>query len=269
VKLGGFVIHGDSAGTLGACLDSLRAVCDDVVAVDSGSTDGSARIARERGVRHEVFAWQGYGAARAKAASLLRHVDFLLFLDSDELLSPEGLARIQAWKASAEQRAPLYRLPIRDWAHLPGHSFVFRTEHHVRLLHRDRASWTSAMVVHESISRKDAQRLQAPIEHRFATSLEARAEKEDRYALLWAVRAFVEGRRAKRPAFQRPAHTLRNALLKGAAARGGWDGVRLAWTVARYHQRKYEYLRALQRGEHAHLVSALREGRIEELFRAH
>ncbi|MCY1043204.1 hypothetical protein OV208_17945 [Corallococcus sp. bb12-1] len=50
-----------------------------------------------------------------------------------------------------------------------------------------------------------AGRLQAPIEHRFATSLSLRSAKENRYALLWAVMALAEGRRSKPALLQRPA----------------------------------------------------------------
>ncbi|MFK9339948.1 glycosyltransferase, partial [Escherichia coli] len=87
MKLGGFVIHGNNVETLGACLDSLRSVSDEVVAVDSCSTDGSARLDEERGVRRIELPWQGYGAARAAAAEALRGCDYLFFLDADERLA--------------------------------------------------------------------------------------------------------------------------------------------------------------------------------------
>ena len=68
MRLGGFVIHGNNADTLARCLDAIAAVADEVVAVDSCSSDGSAELARSRGIRQVVHRWEGYGAARQVAA---------------------------------------------------------------------------------------------------------------------------------------------------------------------------------------------------------
>jgi (heptosyl)LPS beta-1,4-glucosyltransferase len=111
-----------------------------------------------------------------------------------------------------------------------------------------------------------AVRVHAPIEHRFATSLAGRAEKEERYALLWAVRAFAEGKRLKPAALQRPAHLVRDCLLHGALWRGGLDALRLAWAVSAYHAAKYRHLHALRRGQHPELVRAFSEGRYGDVF---
>jgi (heptosyl)LPS beta-1,4-glucosyltransferase len=265
VRLGGFVIHGDAASTLGPCLEALAATCDEVVAVDSGSRDGSAELARARGARRLERPWRGYGAARADAAAALRGCDYLFFLDSDEYLEPPAAEAIRRWKG-AGPRSPHVRLVRRDWAELPGHRFLFRQERHVRLVRADAPLWEPCMVVHEALPRAAAADLDACIEHRFVSAPEVRQEKEDRYALLWALRARLEGRRAK-PVFpQRLAHALRNALLKGAALRGGLDGLALAWRVSRYHAEKYRRLAEVERGEWGEELTALREGRLEELF---
>jgi (heptosyl)LPS beta-1,4-glucosyltransferase len=266
VRLAGYVIHGNSAATLARCLDSLLAVCDDVVAVDSASTDGSAALVRARGVRAVVHPWEGYGAARVAAVEALPPCDWVFFLDSDEYLLDDAIAAVRAWKAGSPA-APHYTLVRRDWADLPGRRFLFRTERHVRLVRRDCATWRADMVVHEALPPRPTLALAAHIEHRFVTTLEQRRDKEDRYALLWALRATNEGWRRKPVWPQRATHTFRNAIAKGAALRGGVDGLRLAWNVSRYHARKHAYLAAVQRGEHAEALAALREGRIGDLFR--
>jgi (heptosyl)LPS beta-1,4-glucosyltransferase len=266
MRLGGFVIHGDAAATLPGCLESLAAVCDDVVAVDSGSRDGSADLSRAAGARVLYRAWRGYGAARAAAAEALAACDYLFFLDSDEYLLGDARARLSAWKASSPAK-PYYRVVRRDWAELPEGRFLFRTERHVRLVRRDHARWEPRMVVHEALPRgPEAEDVGAFVEHRFVDALEVRRAKEERYALLWALRAHAEGWRRKAPAFQRVAHTVRNGVLKGAALRGGRRGLALAWSVSRYHARKHAHLAAVERGAHADMLAALRDGRLEELF---
>lgn len=263
--IGGFVIHGNSAATLGRCLDSLLAVCDEVVAVDSESTDGSADIVRQRGVRRIVVPWQGYGAARCAAVRELAETDYVFFLDSDEWLEPKTHAAFDAWR-KAGPTLPQYTVTRHDWAELAGHRFLFRGETRVRLVRRDHAVWTPAMIVHEALPRRERQPLGVSIEHDFATTIEGVRDKQREYAFLWAVRAFGEGKRSRSPAGRRLVHLLRNALLKGAVFRGGLTALRLAWAVAAYHVDKYRYLAAVERGEHADAVGAWRSGRFGELF---
>ncbi len=265
MRLGGYVIHGNNRDTLEACLKGLLALCDDVVALDSQSTDGSVELARSMGARSVSRPWQGYGAARAAAMEALGPCDYVFFLDSDEHLEPAAVQTLRTWRESAPQ-APVYLLPRRDWAELEGHRFRYRTEWRARLVRRDVAVWRPEMIVHEALPRMRALRVNAPIEHRFAHSLAGRAEKEERYALLWAVRAFAEGRRLKPAALQRPAHLVRDCILHGALWRGGLDALRLAWAVSAYHAAKYRYLRALRQGRFPELVQAFADGRHGEVF---
>jgi (heptosyl)LPS beta-1,4-glucosyltransferase len=266
VRLAGYVIHGNSAATLAPCLDSLEAVCDEVVAVDSCSSDGSAELVRSRGLRSVIQPWEGYGAARATAVRALGPCGYVFFLDSDEYLLPEAQAAIRAWKDTSP-RVPHVTLVRRDWAELPTRRFVFRQERHVRLVRLDAATWSPSMVVHEALPPRETEALDAFIEHRFVTSVGQRHDKEDRYALLWALRATAEGWRRKPVWPQRIVHTLRNGVAKGALFRGGRDGLALAWNVSRYHARKHAYLAEVERGEHAEALRALREGRLRDLYR--
>lgn len=268
MRLGGFVIHGNNADTLSACLSSLRAVCDEVVALDSGSTDGSGQLAREAGVRTADHVWEGYGNARARAAAMLEGCDYLLYLDADERFAEGSIEALQRWRAAGERR-PYFRFLLHDWAELPSHRFRFRSIRVYRLYRRDTAAWTREMIVHESVPKRlgPGPTLEGvEVLHRFATTVERRAEKEERYALLWAVQAHARGVRPKPAGLQTVAHLARNALIKGALFRGGADAWALSETVARYHARKYAVLRDLQRGAHPDLVALYRDGQLRELF---
>jgi glycosyltransferase involved in cell wall biosynthesis len=266
IRLGGFVIHGDNQGTLARCLDSLCAVADTCVAVDTGSKDGSAQLVRERDILRLPRRWEGYGAARAAAVEALQGCDYLFFLDSDEWLEPEAVAALQAWKSSAP-RAAHYSLVRRDWAHLGGHPFLYRTERHVRLVRRDAAQWDRRMIVHEALPPAETVRLPVMLEHQFADSVDSMRSKVERYALLWAIR-FREDRRPNKPALlQHVAHLLRETLLKGSLFRGGLRAVELADAVAYHHARKYTLLQEVRRGAHADMVEAFEQGRLEDLFR--
>jgi (heptosyl)LPS beta-1,4-glucosyltransferase len=266
MRLGAFVIHGNNGTTLGRCLDSLSAVAEACVAVDTGSTDGSAELARARGIRRIELRWEGYGAARARGAGALRDCDYVFFLDSDEWLEPPAIEALRSWKAAAPS-APHYALVRRDWATLEGRRFLFRRERHVRLVRRDSALWGREMIVHEALPPAETVRLPIALEHQFADDVASMRAKMERYALLWAIRFRREPRRVKPAALQHLAHFFREAVVKGAAFRGGVPALRLARAVAWNHARKYQLLRDVRAGAWPELVRAYDEGRLEELFR--
>ena len=265
VRLGGFVVHRNNRDTLERCIRSLQAVCHEVVAVDSGATDGSRELAQALGARSVTHRWEGYGGARALAARTLGPCDYIFFLDSDEWLETEAVERIRAWKASGSTVQAL-KLPVHDWAELEGGRFLYRRHWRVRLFRRDAAGWTRQMIVHEGVPGLATRRLHAPIEHRFATERSLRSAKEDRYALLWALRAWGERRKTKPVGLQRLVHVLKDTLIQGALFRGGMEGVRMAWAVSRYHAAEYAYLKALRAGAYPELRAALTEGRYADLF---
>jgi (heptosyl)LPS beta-1,4-glucosyltransferase len=213
-----------------------------------------------------VHRWEGYGAARATAAEALSDCEYLFFLDSDEWFEKDAIAALQAWKR-APASAPCYTVVRRDWAKLDGRRFLYRTEHHVRLVRQDLAAWQRNMIIHEALPISETVRLPVTLEHHFADSVEAMRGKVERYALLWAIRNRREARRVKPPVLQHVVHFLREALLKGAAFRGGRAALQLADAVALHHARKYALLREVRNGAYPELVQAFEEDRLGDLFR--
>lgn len=267
MRLGGFVIHGNSRPTLGRCLESLKAVCDHVVAIDSESEDGSFALAHESGVEARRLRWQGFGAARAAAAELLTpSCDYLLYLDSDEWLEPPAVAAIQALRSRGlEGRG--YTVRRRNWAaKQSGGQYLFRTDTRWRIIHRDFAVWRPSMVVHEALPSGPRAASGAYVEHGFALDPAYRLEKDLRYALLWAVQAHAEGRRAKPPSIQRAAAWIRDGLLNGAVFRGGAEALSLTTRVSRYHALKHAYLRQVRAGGFPRLVEAYAQARYDALW---
>ncbi|TQF17351.1 glycosyltransferase family 2 protein [Myxococcus llanfairpwllgwyngyllgogerychwyrndrobwllllantysiliogogogochensis] len=265
MRLGGYVLHRDNKDTLEPCLRGLLALCDDVVALDSGATDGSGELARSLGARSVPHSWKGYGAARVAAVNALAPCDYVFYLDSDESLEPGAVDTLRAWKGSSPD-ADVYRLPRRDWAEVEGRRFLFRTQWRARLVRREKAVWHARHIVHEALPKMRGGRVLAPIDHRFATSVARRCAKEERYALMWALRAHFEQRRLKPVVIQRLAAWVRDCVLTGAVFRGGADASRLAWGVAGYHSTKYAYLRQLREGRFAELARIYSEERYDELF---
>jgi glycosyltransferase involved in cell wall biosynthesis len=192
--LSAVVITKDEEARLPAALESVG-FCDEVVVVDSGSTDRTLEIAKAAGARVLVNApWPGFVAQRNVAVEAARH-DWVLALDADERVTPTLREEIRALRARGFDRAG-YRIPraafylgrwIRatDWYPDP----------QIRLFDRTRGRWEGALV-HESVSvRGPVGRLRSDLEHYPYEDISHHLRKIDRYTELWAVQAFAEGRR--------------------------------------------------------------------------
>lgn len=86
-KISATIIVYNEEKRIGACLDSLRDVADEIIVVDSGSTDRTVDICKEAGCRVSTRKFDGFGAQRQYATSLATH-QYILSIDADEQLSP-------------------------------------------------------------------------------------------------------------------------------------------------------------------------------------
>jgi glycosyltransferase involved in cell wall biosynthesis len=92
------IIAFNEARNIGRCLESLQGVADEIVVLDSYSTDDTAHICAAYGVRFVQHPFDTYAAQKNRANALARY-DLVLSLDADEALSPELRASLLAVKA--------------------------------------------------------------------------------------------------------------------------------------------------------------------------
>ena len=79
----------NEAQDLAACLDTVKGWVDEIVILDSGSTDETAQIAEQYDAKFYVNAdWQGFGKQRQLAQQYVTS-DYVLWLDADERVTPE------------------------------------------------------------------------------------------------------------------------------------------------------------------------------------
>jgi len=103
----------DEAHDLAGCLDSVKGLVDEMVVVDTGSTDGTVGIAEGYGAKVPRHAWTG-DFAQARNVSLSHCTgDWILVLDADEMLDPREHRAIR--QAIQAQDAFGYRLSIRNY----------------------------------------------------------------------------------------------------------------------------------------------------------
>jgi glycosyltransferase involved in cell wall biosynthesis len=176
--------------------DALASVsfCDEIVLVDSGSSDRTCELARAAGARVIVNApWPGFVAQRDLAVRAARH-DWVLALDADERVSPALLAEVQALRARGCEAAG-YRIPrVAFYLGRSIRGTDWYPDWQVRLFDRRRAAWQGDLV-HESVAvRGPVGRLHGELEHFPYADISDHLRKIDSYTTLWARQAYAAGR---------------------------------------------------------------------------
>ena len=219
-------------------IESLRCV-DEIVVVDSGSTDRTCDVAARLGARVVSEGWRGYAAQKNFAASLA-HYDWILSLDADEALTEELEAEILLLKKEGP-RFPGYSMPrlaqyLGRWILHSG----WYPDRKVRLYDRHRGEWVG-QYVHESV-RIDGTpgELGGNLQHFTCDSLSAHLRTLDRYTSLAATELRARGQQAgwSRLIFDPPWTFFRTYVLR----QGFLDGIHgfvIAWMAALYTFLKY------------------------------
>ncbi len=179
-----FIIAQNEADRIGRTIEAARGLSDDVIVVDSGSTDGTQAVAESRGARVIFNAWPGYGQQKRFAEEQCRH-DWLLNLDADEVIPPDLAAEITALFASGLPPKDAYKLRIAEI--FPGegapHRFAYALAP-VRLYRKSKGRYSSSPVHDRVDLAPDARvgRLRGTIHHFSVRSLGEQMEKLNAYS---------------------------------------------------------------------------------------
>ena len=231
-----------------ACVQSLRACCDEVLVVDSGSTDQTRELAAAAGARVVVNApFPGHLEQKQLAADLARN-DWVFSVDADERVTPELAARVRALQAEGLV-APAYEMPRRN--HYLGRVLrggIFVPDRKVRLFHRGRARW-GGRNPHDKVIVDPAAgapiRLREPLEHFSYRDLRDHLRTIDKFTSIAARSLREEGRRFRwRDLLLRPPAVFAKSLILKLGVRDGWRGVLIAAMAFYYDWLKYWRLRA-------------------------
>lgn len=150
--------------SLARCLESITPLVDEIVIVDTGSTDATKEIAAKFTDRVYDFTWiEDFSAARNFAFSKATK-EYLLWLDADDVILPEDAAQIQQLKETLEPDIDMVYLKYNTGFDPQGNvTFSYYRERLVR----SAANFRFAGVVHEAISpRGKTQYCDAAVTHR-------------------------------------------------------------------------------------------------------
>lgn len=234
----------DEADRVERALASVAGWADEIIVLDSGSTDATPEICRRYATRFEVTDWPGFGPQKQRALARATG-DWVLSLDADEVVSEPLRREIDLVLSQRRPHFAGYRLPWRTLAFGRELHFGHWARAPLRLVERSRAAFTSARV-HEKLvlsgPRRRTGRLEGPLYHHVFRDRRHARDKLAGYARLQAAARHAAGRRAGRwSAWLRAGFNLfDNFVLRGAFldGRAGWTMSRLqaAYTLDKYRE---------------------------------
>ena len=233
--ISGVIITLNEEARIGEAIASLSC-CDEVIVVDSGSTDRTREIAGSRGARVIERTWEGYSKQKNFAATQASS-DWILSVDADERLSVELAAGIAAWKRSGQpgtHRA--YSMPRRTFylGKWIGHSGWY-PDRKIRLYDRRHCRWEGDFVHESMVVDGSVGRLQGDLFHFPYRDWNDHNRRIERYTDLAAKAARSNGRHGNvlKLAISPFLAFLRSFILH-AGFLDGWRGAAISYMAARY-----------------------------------
>lgn len=249
-QLSACIIAFNEADRIGDCLASL-AFCDEVVVVDSYSTDATVEIARAAGARVLQRPFDGFRSQKQFAIEQAAH-DWVLCLDADERVDDALRTAIQAEQAAGFGAAAGYRFARLSeyFGKFLRHGNAY-PDRVLRLFDRRRGGWRGQREVHEAASVDGPVRtLPGDLIHYPYRSLEQQLAKTQRYARMMAEHDYARGKRATLGKLVlAPAWRFWRGYVLRLGFLDGWHGLVYAYVRANYVRQKTIMLWMLQNGQ--------------------
>lgn len=233
MKISACIITKNEEANLPRCLQSLRHLVDEIVIVDSGSTDRTPFIATDFNARFIKHEWQGYVGQKNFALSKASY-NWVLSIDADEELSPELQAEIQKIHEGPEptssapagyqvSRVVFYEgqwIRFGDWY----------PDQLVRLFDKRKAVFAGGKV-HERLEiQGQIETLGGELHHYTYKDVADQKARIEHYSTLWAETAKAEGKKA---GFLAPYTHSTWRLFRSLFVKGAIKGGVLGWQIAR------------------------------------
>lgn len=247
MKISAVIISFNEEANIGRCIDSLLPVADEIVVVDSFSTDRTEEICRERGARFIQNQFKGHIQQKNFALGQTLY-DFVLALDADEFLSKELIGSIQEAKISDSHQAyNMNRLSSYQgkWIHVTD----WYPDRKLRLWNKNIGNW-GGLNPHDKVILKKRTRvkhLQGVLFHNAYANVNELVEKAHKYSTIFAEENRFRLASSTFKIIYKTIFTfLRNYIFKFGFMRG-YEGLVISYTNTTYTFYKYAKLRELNK----------------------
>jgi len=193
-KISAVIITLNEERYIRTCINSLLQVADEILLIDSGSTDSTCAIAEELGAKCISSEWLGYAATKNKGNKIAAH-NYILSIDADEELSAQLRSSILQVKEKGLNGAYIFdrhNYYLGKWIKKAG----WHPDMKLRLFHKSEAKWEGDYV-HETLKLKagsPSQTLVGALNHYSISSIDQHKQTVRKYARLAAERVADEGK---------------------------------------------------------------------------
>jgi len=241
------IIAKNECEAIARTISKARLITNDIVIIDSGSTDSTDHIARMAGCRVFHANWAGYGANKNKGI-FYAHYDWILSLDADEVIDDELIAAL--YQINYDEPNAVYDIHFKTYFGNKQIRFGnWGRDHHVRLFNKTLVKWVE-QPVHETldlpknIAKKS---LSGHIHHYSVRDNNECRQKSIHYASLGARKYYDMGKqRTMVKQYLSPAFGFVKSYLFLLGFLDGREGWSIASNSARHTWLKYHYLYQLQ-----------------------
>jgi glycosyltransferase involved in cell wall biosynthesis len=242
------IITKNEADVIAKCIQTCRAITEDIIIIDNGSADNTFTIAEGLGCKVYLETWDGYGANKNKGAKYAKY-DWILSIDADELPDAELIRSLHQLtfdepKTAFDIKFKSY-LGVKEIRH--GN---WGNDHRIRLFNRNFVKWSSQKV-HETLlvpADIKIKRLKGNIHHYTVNNLEECHQKAIYYANLSAEQYLINNKKIAiiKFYFSPIFGFVRNYIVRFGFL-DGVAGLKIALIIYKNTWLKYYYLKQLQR----------------------
>ena len=247
-KLSCFLIVCNEGDRLDRCLKGLAGWVDQLVILDSGSSDNTVEIAERYGAEVHCTDWPGFGAQRNRALTYCQH-EWVLNIDADEEVTPELQAEIDLFLSRDVIPETLVKIPWQTILFGKAVNFGRYASPQGKLFFKNGARFKDA-AVHETLILpiEKVCCLSTKLIHYSWRDYRHLQEKHIQYAALSAADKFKSGKRSSLAYASLRFFTdfIQQYLLR-LGCLDGWRGFLLALVLGQYAFNKYAGLVVLQR----------------------
>jgi glycosyltransferase involved in cell wall biosynthesis len=228
-------------------IENAKQCADEVIIIDSGSTDDTVQMAQTLGARVTYRVWDDDFSAQRNFAQEQTTADWILYLDADERLNPELIAAVKQ-AVNENDKTKQYVMERKSVAFGKKFSYgVLYPDHVARMFPRGTVTWVNKVHEHPECKLKAA-KLPGHIEHYTYKSWQHWEGKLCLYTTVWAENAFKNGRQISMSGVF--AHALGGFFKMFILRRGfldGWMGTYMCCNHFFYEMLKYLKLHEMNR----------------------
>lgn len=223
------IISKNEVDRIGDCIESLKTLTDDIIVMDSGSTDGTQELCKSLGAQLINTEWKGYGPTKNEGNKKAKY-DWILSIDADERLTDNLATEISALQLDSDMVYSINRQNFYLGTQI-NHS-GWSPDWVPRIFDRNRVKWNDNLVHEKLMIPKTMKtvRLQARMIHHSYRSIQDHKDKIENYA---ALRAKIWLEKGKHP---NPIKRFFGPFFKGFKSYilklGFLDG-KAGWMIAR------------------------------------